>query len=170
MRHRLYLHVAWTTRDREPTITAPFAAFLGRFLPTVARQERATLLALGVVRTHLHLVVRIDPGTSLPRLLQRWKGGSSVIGSREQLGAGNPIRWAKGYNIESVSPRALAAVVDYVNHQADRHPDEAIAGLDRLSIEPSPAATPGRDLVVPRPVLAAEAAARQWPLKRPGSA
>ena len=141
MRHRLYLHVTWTTREREPTITAPFMAFLGRFLPTIARQERATLVALGAVRTHLHIVVRIDPATSLPRLVQRWKGGSSVIGSRAQLSGEHPIRWAKGYNIESVSPRALAAVVDYVNRQAERHPHEAIADLDRCSVETSPSAT-----------------------------
>ena len=141
MRHRLYLHVAWTTREREPTITAPFVAFLERFLPTVARQERATLLAFGAVRTHLHVVVRIDPATCLPRLIQRWKGGSSVIGSREQLGAGRRVRWAKGYNVESVSPRALAAVVDYVNRQAERHPDEVIAGLHQCVVETSPAAT-----------------------------
>jgi REP element-mobilizing transposase RayT len=141
MRHRLYLHVAWTTREREPTITAPFVAFLGRFLPTVARQERATLLAFGAVRTHLHVVVRVDPATCLPRLIQRWKGGSSVVGSREQLGGERRVRWAKGYNIASISPRALAAVVDYVNRQAERHPAEAIVGVDRCAVETSPAAT-----------------------------
>jgi putative transposase len=147
MRHRLYLHVAWTTREREPTITAPFVAFLGRFLPTVGRQERATLLAFGAVRTHLHVVVRVDPATCLPRLVQRWKGGSSVIGAREQLGGEKRVRWAKGYNIETISPRALAAVVDYVNRQAERHPDEAITALDRCTVDMSPAATWGESLV-----------------------
>ena len=141
MRHRLYLHIAWTTREREPTITAPFVAFLGRFLPTVARQERATLLAFGAVRTHLHIVVRVDPATCLPRLVQRWKGGSSVIGSRERMGGDHAVRWARGYNIETVSPRALAAVIDYVNRQSERHPAEAIAGLARDPIEMSPSAT-----------------------------
>ena len=148
MRHRLYLHVSWTTRDREPTITPEFVAFLARFLPMIARQERATVLAIGAVRTHLHVIVRVNPATLLPRLLQRWKGGSSLIGARDGLGGSKPIRWAKGSDLESVSPRALGAAIEYVKRQAGRHPAEAIVGLGEVQIEPkdtdahtSPAAT-----------------------------
>jgi hypothetical protein len=46
-----------------------------------------------------------------------------VSGTRE------PLRWAKGYNLESVSPRAVEAVRQYVETQAIRHPEEAIRGL-----------------------------------------
>ena len=135
MRHRLYLHISWTTRDREPTITRDFVAFLARFLPLIARQERAHVLAIGAVRTHVHVVVRINPATMLPRLLQRWKGGSSLIGARDGLGGSEPIRWAKGSDLESVSPRALGAAIEYVKRQSRRHPAEAIAGLEEVGIE-----------------------------------
>ncbi|HEU5049661.1 MAG TPA: transposase [Gemmatimonadales bacterium] len=135
MRHRLYFHVSWTTSDREPTITAQFARFLARFLPLIARQERANVLALGAVRTHLHLVVRVNPATSLSRLIQRWKGGSSLIGNRDGMGGAGRIRWAKGCNIESVSPRALADAMAYVRRQAQRHPGEAIPDLGDLCLE-----------------------------------
>ena len=127
MRHRLYLHISWTTRDREPSLTAPFIDFLDRFLPAIARQERASILAFGAVKSHLHLIVRIDPSTSIPRLLQRWKGGSSMIAQRDGHGGGQVVRWAKGYNVETVSPRALGDAARYVLRQAERHPGEAIA-------------------------------------------
>ena len=130
MRDRLYVHIVWTTRNREPTIEAPAAAFLARYLRAVARQERAGFHALGIVRTHVHVLLQLHPTTNISRLMQRLKGGSSVLANREGHVGARPLRWAKGYDIESVSPRAHAAVRSYVLDQARRHPDEAIPGWD----------------------------------------
>lgn len=129
MRDRLYVHIVWTTRGRERTIDASVAQFLSRFLPAVARQERAGLHALGLVRTHVHLLLQLHPTTNISRLLQRLKGGSSVLANREGHAA-RPLRWAKGYNIESVSPRALHAAQAYVLAQPKHHPREAIPGWE----------------------------------------
>ena len=127
MRHRLYVHVTWTTRDRDPLIDAGFAALLHRLLPAIAGQEKALILEVGIVRTHVHLLLRVDPTTRIPRLLQRLKGGSSVILNRDRgTTVRNPLRWAKGYNIESVSTQAVARVRSYVRDQDKHHPDEAI--------------------------------------------
>lgn len=123
--HRLYYHVVWTTRDRQPLIDASYAVFLSRFLRAVAKQERAQTLEIGIVSTHVHVLLQIHPTTSIPVLLQRLKGGSAVIGSRQRGGSGE-LRWAKGYSITSVGPRSLPAVRAYVRNQAERHPDEAI--------------------------------------------
>ena len=139
MRHRLYLHLSWTTRDREPCLTARFVDFLEEFLPTIARQERASILAFGAVQSHVHLIVRIHPSTPLPRLLQRWKGGSSMIGLRDGHCGDKVVRWAKSYNVETVSPRALGDATRYVLRQAERHPGEAIVR--------SAAGSPDGDLV-----------------------
>jgi REP element-mobilizing transposase RayT len=128
MRDRLYVHIVWTTRSREPTIDAAVARFLSRFLPAVARQERAGLHAMGMVRTHVHLLLQLHPTTNISRLLQRLKGGSSVLANREGHAAARPLRWARGYNIESVSPRALGAAREYVLRQPAHHPREAIPG------------------------------------------
>ena len=128
MRDRLFVHIVWTTRGREPVIDAAVARFLTRFLPAVARQERAGLHALGMVRTHIHLLLQLHPSTNISRLLQRLKGGSSVLANREGHAAARPLRWARGYNIESVSPRALASAREYVLRQPAHHPREAIPG------------------------------------------
>lgn len=130
MRDRLYVHVVWITRDREPTIDARVATFLARYLRAVARQERAGFHALGMVRTHVHLLLQLHPTTNISRLLQRLKGGSSVLANREGHAGTRPLRWAKGYDIESVSPRALGAARAYVLGQAKHHPQDAIPGWD----------------------------------------
>jgi REP element-mobilizing transposase RayT len=103
-------------------------SFLRRYLPSIARQERARILDLGIVGTHVHVLIRTHPTTVLPRLLQRFKGGSAAIANKEgHVDHGRKLRWAKGYNIETVSRNALAAVRHYVRLQAERHPTEQIS-------------------------------------------
>ncbi len=129
MRDRLFAHVVWTTRDRAPLIDGPLAEFLAHLFPITCRQERAHLLELGIVQTHVHMLVRLHPTTQVPRLLQRLKGASAVIARRRGLPRdGSILRWAKGYNIESVSPRVAPRVRWYVRSQARHHPSESIPG------------------------------------------
>src|SRR3989442_14565316 len=71
---RIYCHILWTTRDRVPLIDAGLARFLCSFLRGVASQEHARILESGIVRTHVHLLVRTRPTTDLARLLQLIKG------------------------------------------------------------------------------------------------
>ena len=127
MRQRLYLHLTWTTRGRDPLIDRDAETLLRRLLPAIAREERAVILELGIVRTHVHVLLQIHPTTPIPRLVQRLKGGSSVIVNRERgTTARHALRWAKGYNIDSISPRSVMNVRTYVRDQAAHHPREAI--------------------------------------------
>ena len=129
MHHALYVHVVWTTRDRARLIDAGVAQFVWRYCNHVGREMRARILAGGFVQTHVHLIVRLHPTTAIPQLLQRLKGGSSVLAVRQGYCArARPLRWAKGYSVHSVSKRALPQAIEYVRNQARHHPDEAIPG------------------------------------------
>ena len=110
-------------------IDCRIAEFLCEFLPAVARQERAQILQMGIVRTHVHVLLACHPTTSLPRLVQRLKGGSSVIAHKEgHVRYGVLFAWAKGYDIETVSAGVLSKVKAYVCGQARHHPRDAIPG------------------------------------------
>ena len=119
----MYVHVVWTTRDRVPQLNARSAEFLSCYLPQVMEKEDATCIGLGIVSTHVHVLMAIRPTTQLPRLLQRLKGGSAHL-ARVQVGC--TIKWAKGYSISTVGERALEAAHRYVCNQHVRHPGEAI--------------------------------------------
>ena len=148
MRDRVYVHVVWTTRERQPLVDLAVARFLGRYLSAVANQERVGVHALGLVQTHVHLLLQLHPTTNISRLLQRLKGGSSVLSNREGHSAvSRPLRWAKGYNIESVSPRGLSAARAYVLGQSRQHPKEAIPGWEN-GIVPPVIAAESRDSAV----------------------
>ena len=128
MRHRLYLHFVWTTRDREPLITREVADFLDRYLRDIALQERSLVLACGMVKTHVHVLARIDTTTSIPRLVQRWKGGSATLTGKEGITRPRGLGWAKWYSVTSVSPKQLPGVAEYVCGQPMHHPEKAISG------------------------------------------
>jgi len=138
MRHRLYYHLVWTTKNRLPLITAPIAGMLCRLLRVIALDEQARILEIGLVQTHLHLLLTAHPQADWARLVQRLKGASSMQinrtwGSARVAG----FRWEPGYSLETVSPRQVPRVREYVRNQPSHHPVEAIEGWegDRSSEE-----------------------------------
>jgi putative transposase len=126
--HRLYFHLVWTTRDRAPLLDVTRAQFLSRFLRGTARHHRCYVLEVGMVSTHVHLLVRIHPTTALSGLLQSLKGGSAMAVNRDLPPGPALLRWAAGYSATSVSPQALDTVRAYLRAQGERHPREVIAG------------------------------------------
>ena len=129
MYHRLYLHIVWTTRDRAPLIDSGLATFLCRFLRAVARKERAYILEVGMVQTHIHLLARVHPTVTVSRLVQRLKALSSTVANKERQGdEGTPLYWAKGYAVKTVDPEGLDRVRAYLRNQPNHHPSEAIRG------------------------------------------
>ena len=125
---QLYFHLAWTTRDRLPMIDAATKPSLDQFIRKAATQEGVDVVALGIVQTHVHMIVRTGPRIDFGRLLQMIKGGSSYAMSRlpgNVLG----LRWAREYSATTVSPKTLKDAIAYVQDQERRHPDEAIGSL-----------------------------------------
>lgn len=129
MLHQLFYHIVWSTREHRPVITRDIAAFLDRLLRALANQERAHIMEIGMVTTHVHLLIQAHPMTQIPRLLQRLKGASSALASKElTIPPGQQLRWAQGYTIQSVSRNMVGTVRAYVRHQPERHPDDVIPG------------------------------------------
>jgi len=123
--HRIYFHLTWSTLGRRPMIDSPTHAFLHEYFRKIAVQERATIVSLGLLRTHVHLLVRTGPRYDLPRLVQLLKGGSSYAASR-QPGNVLGLRWNREYSVTSVSPKLVPQAMAYIDSQDGRHPSEAI--------------------------------------------
>ena len=123
MRHRILLHIVWTTRLRASLIDADGARFLCMTFRALAREHRAAILEIGMVSTHVHLLVRVHPLTNISTFVARMKGISSRVSKREQI---CPITWADGYNVESVSLGDEQKLRHYLRAQPYRHPEEAV--------------------------------------------
>jgi putative transposase len=96
MRHRLYVHLVWTTRARSRLIDAPLARFLCRFLRAMARKERAYILEIGMVQTHVHLLARVHPTVPVSSLVKRLKGASSAVAGPGRPWRGEPALLGEG--------------------------------------------------------------------------
>jgi putative transposase len=122
----IYALLTWTTRERAPLIDAAGAAFLRTFLPKAAELHGAEVLAVSVVQDHVHLLLLLDGLVDVPKLVQRLKGASSRIANRDRVLGTVRLRWANGYDLRSVSPRAVPAAQAYLARQESRHPALAI--------------------------------------------
>src|SRR2546425_11833275 len=80
--HQPSIHRPWTTRDRRPMIDPPTRDFLDDYFRRTAAREHADVVALAILRTHVHILIRTAPRMDLPRLVQFFKGGSSYAASR----------------------------------------------------------------------------------------
>jgi len=123
---RLYVHLTWTTLQRQLLISPGVADFLRHFLPREAQRHGARLLAAGIVADHVHLVVQLPAINNIPRLVQGLNGASARLVNREGLMTRAPLRWAEGYDLRSVGVRQLGTVFTYVSNQASRHPERAV--------------------------------------------
>ena len=124
---QLFVHLTWTTVHRHAMIGSRERNFLRDFLPAASRDHGATVLAVGIVSDHIHMILRLPSEFNIPKLVQRLKGASARIANRDDNVSRTGIRWARGYDLRSISPGNLKAAVRYVEGQANRHPDNAIA-------------------------------------------
>jgi REP element-mobilizing transposase RayT len=123
--HQIYLHIAWTTLGRRPMINSATRDFLDEFIRRTIVQERAEVLVLAILQTHVHILIRTPARFDVPHLVQLLKGGSSYAASRlpdNALG----LRWTREYSATSVSPRHLPSAVRYLRTQELHHPHEAV--------------------------------------------
>lgn len=122
-RLRLFYHVVWATRGREPLITPAIEARVHQHLRQVAQRHDVIVHAIGGVADHVHLAISI-PGTMPVALaIQRIKGGSSRA-INEELGLG--FGWQPDYNADTFSERHLQTVVAYIERQHRHHAEASL--------------------------------------------
>jgi len=118
MRDRIYCHITWTTWERAPIIDRDTADFLTQHIQLLVRQEHARAVEIGIVEQQVDLLLRLHPSTAIPHLVQRMKRASATLAvQRGLVSSGKAFRWARGYDIESVSPGAIDKVREYVRFQ-----------------------------------------------------
>jgi putative transposase len=116
----LVVHMVWATRRRTPWLEARFDGMLADLLARKARRLDCALLAAGVAPDHVHVLLRHPPRVSIAQVAHRLKG-SSARALHPALPPTDGHVWQVGYWAESVTPRDVAAVADYVRSQRAHH-------------------------------------------------
>ena len=119
-RCRLFYHLVWSTRGRQPIINPTIEANVHQHVRSAALRHGVEVHAIGGMDDHVHLAVSIPPSLSVADAVRRIKGASSRA---MRLDYGPEFGWQQEYSADSVSRRNLPAVVSYIVHQRQRHHD-----------------------------------------------
>ena len=134
---RLFYHIVWTTRSREPLIQAAFASDMHRVIAGKATQLGAIVHAVGGVEDHVHLAASVPPSLALSEFIGQIKGSSSHFANHE-LALSNTFAWQAEYGVLSFDANQLARIVAYVRSQGLHHTQgTTIPALER-SMSDSP--------------------------------
>jgi putative transposase len=119
---RLFYHLVWTTKHREPVIDERIDAIVRRTIYGIADDRNAKVWAIGMMPDHVHAAISVPPKYALSDVLNALKGTSSHLLGHELRNDVNPWPgWQREYGVTSFSERSLQTVIDYVNHQPQRH-------------------------------------------------
>jgi len=116
----IYLHLVWATREREPWLTDEVGQAVYRCIQKEVQELHCTVLALGGMPDHVHLLAKTTSRISAAELAKQIKGVSSRL-VNDQLDPSIGFGWQEGYGVFSVSRSRVARVKAYVGNQERHH-------------------------------------------------
>jgi REP element-mobilizing transposase RayT len=120
---QILLHIVFSTKHREPWITADIAARLYPYMGGIVRAEKGVLYDIGGIDDHVHMYLRWRPDGTVSDLMRTVKARSSrwVHDTFPALGA---FAWQEGYSVFSVSKSQEGPVKAYIAGQQEHHKKE----------------------------------------------
>lgn len=114
------LHLVFSTRHRDPLIAADIRDRLYAFMGGVIRDERGSLLVIGGMPDHVHLLVRWNTEHSIAHLARNVKARSTKW-IHDTFSDHRAFAWQTGYGVFSVSKSQEATVRAYIDRQEEHH-------------------------------------------------
>ena len=111
------LHVVFSTRERKPTIPAALLAELWTVLAGIGRNHRLTMIKVGGMTDHVHILFSLPADVTLAHAVQVLKANSSRWLHERVL----QFAWQQGYAAFSVSASGVGAVMEFIENQPEHH-------------------------------------------------
>jgi putative transposase len=133
----IYLHLVWATWDRQPCISADIESDVYSAILDKCRTYRCTVLAIGGIEDHVHLLVRTSHQMDISAMVRDAKGSSSHLVTTV-LKPNDFFRWQGGYGAFSIDPRSVGRVTEYIQNQKTHHAENTTpAYLEQFLTEES---------------------------------
>jgi putative transposase len=117
---RLFYHIVWATKGREPLIVADWEEQMRRVIVAKAEALHALVHAVGNTEDHVHVAASVPPAVSLASFVAQLKGSSSHFVNHE-IDLAARFAWQAEYGVQSFGGRELDTVVRYILHQTKHH-------------------------------------------------
>ena|ERR1700722_17425551 len=127
---RLNIHFVWATKDRLPLIEDQHERALYRHTVSIFERYEGSILAIGGMPDHVHVLVSISPKYAMSEVIKNVKGGSSRYYS-DTLQPEGWFEWQPNYAAISVGHSHVRRVPEYILNQKQHHQ----AGSTQLRFE-----------------------------------
>jgi putative transposase len=136
---KVYLHVIFSTKHREPILADEWRDELFQVLGGTANNLGCQSLIVGGVADHVHTLFCLGRTITIVEAVGKIKSTSSLW-VNQTCSFSSPFHWQAGYGAFSVSQSNVEAVREYVRRQPEHHAkqsfqDEFRAWLRRYEIE-----------------------------------
>lgn len=116
----LHFHLVFSTRHREPWISAELQPRLFEYLGGILRNQKGVLIAAGGIEDHVQLLVSLSREVLISDTLRDLKSNSSGWIHKEYPSL-SQFAWQAGYGAFTVSFSAIDAVKRYLANQREHH-------------------------------------------------
>ena len=117
---RCWLHLIWSTLNRERTLFREAGVKLSVFLTEYAESKGIYMKINYVNPEHVHALIDLPTCYSIEDVIKLLKGSSSHWIHENRLLRGK-FAWGRGYGAFSVSQSSLAEVANYIAIQEEHH-------------------------------------------------
>jgi REP element-mobilizing transposase RayT len=117
---QLYVHLAFSTKRREPLLLAPLRAQMYPYMATVLTNSGSPAIKVGGTSDHSHALFRLSKNNSLAGIVEEVKASSSKW-IKTKGNALESFHWQSGYGAFSVSPVDVEKVAEYIAQQVKHH-------------------------------------------------
>ena len=117
---KLYVHLAFSTKHREPLLLAPLRTQIHAFLAAVLKNHDSPAVEVGGTSNHVHALFRLSKNRSPAEIVEEIKTSSSKWVKTQGKALVN-LHWQNGYGGFSVSPGDVEMVAEYIAQQEAHH-------------------------------------------------
>ena len=132
---RLYYHVVWSTKRRDPWIVEDLPALVENAMRHRLHALDVLIHGVGIMPDHVHLALSIPPHRSIAEVVGQGKGAASFLIRQQYADPDDEtsFTWQAGYGVFSLSEKALPGVLSYLANQKTHHETGDLwPGLERV--------------------------------------
>ena len=118
--HLAYFHIIWSTRKREPLLSAQKEEAVFRCAMATVKKLSHEVIAINGTADHVHMLVKCGPVIDMPVLMKQVKGVTSTL-VNDMPDRVTLFRWQEGYCSLTVTPSHVPRISEYVQNQKDHH-------------------------------------------------
>jgi REP element-mobilizing transposase RayT len=115
-----YIHVIFSTKNRESIIHPPYEDELHNYLGGICKNLECHPIKIGGFTDHIHILCMLSKKIALVKLLEEVKSHSSKWMKTKDASLAK-FYWQDGYGAFSVNPSQIDTVREYIANQRTHH-------------------------------------------------